>query len=48
MKKEIERFCDEYSGTAIGEETRNRLDNAEDSFDVIEGIYNELEEVGYI
>ena len=47
MKKEIERFCNEYSGTAIGEEVRNRLGNAEDSFDVIEGIYNELEEAGY-
>ena len=48
MESEIRRFCDLYSGRAIGEETRNRLENAGDRIETIENIYEELKDSGYL
>lgn len=43
MVYEIERFIDQYEGTAIGESIRNKLDNtAKTDADRIEEIYNEI------
>ena len=45
---EIQKFCEMYEGTAIGEETKHRLDNAEGNEEEIENLYLELKEDGWI
>ena len=49
MKTEILRFCEMYSGRAIGEETRYRLENLSiGDDDGIRDIYEELEADGWL
>ena len=45
---EIQKFCEMYEGTAIGEETKHRLDNAEGNEEAIENIFMALKEDGWI
>ena len=47
MVSEIQKFCEMYEGTAIGEETKHRLDNAEGNEEAIENIFMALKEDGY-
>lgn len=43
MIYDIKTFIDIYAGTAIGQEVKNMLDNAdEDDFDQIESIYQRV------
>lgn len=47
MYLEINLFCDEYTGTVIGEETRCRLENLRnDDYDGVKDLYDELEAAG--
>ena len=49
MKIAIDKFIDEYSGTAIGESIfRKRCNIWDDDYDGIEAIYKELEDKGYL
>lgn len=48
MMSEIQKFCEMYEGTAIGEETKHRLDNAEGNEEAIENIFMALKEDGWI
>lgn len=48
MMLEIQKFCEMYERTAIGEETKHRLDNAEGNEEAIENIYMILKEDGWI
>lgn len=48
MVSEIQKFCEMYEGTAIGEETKHRLDNAEGNEEAIENIFMALKEDGWI
>ena len=48
MVCEIERFCEIYAGTSIGEDTKNRLENANGREEWIVNLYEELEEKGYV
>ena len=44
MIAEINRFIDQYDGTAIGASIYNKLSNAnKDDYDAIEKIYEEVE-----
>ena len=48
MIYEIERFCETYAGTSIGEDTKHKLENAEGKEEQIAELYDELEERGYV
>lgn len=48
MVLEIQKFCEMYEGTAIGEETKHRLDNAEGNEEEIEKIFMALKDDGWI
>lgn len=49
MKREINKFIDQYWGTAIGESYYNRMCNVWDNdYEGVKNIYDELEEEGYI
>lgn len=48
MVSKIQKFCEMYEGTAIGEETKHRLDNAEGNEEAIENIFMALKEDGWI
>ncbi|MBP0959984.1 MAG: hypothetical protein J5992_07650 [Oscillospiraceae bacterium] len=43
MIREIQKFIDQFDGTAIGYRIKNMLDNAADNEDCIEEIYEEIE-----
>lgn len=44
-KRQIERFMDEYEGTAIGESIKRKYENSTE--ESIEDIYHEIEGFGY-
>lgn len=48
LRYDIEKFIEQYQGTAIGESIKNSLDNAGDNYESIFSIYNDLEERGYV
>ena len=49
MIREINRFIEQYDGTAIGGIIKNwRQNTRDDDYDGIEAIYNELEAHGYV